>query len=59
MADIVALVLPFFGLILIGYVSGRLGDHSAQALGWLNFSSSMSRCRLCSSNSSRARRSNS
>ena len=37
MADIVALVLPFFGLILIGYVSGKLGDHSSQALGWLNF----------------------
>lgn len=37
MADIIALVLPFFGLILIGYVSGKLGDHSAQALGWLNF----------------------
>ena len=37
MADIVALVLPFFGLILIGYVSGKVADHSAGALGWLNF----------------------
>ncbi len=37
MADIVALVLPFFGLILIGYISGRLSKQPASALGWLNF----------------------
>ncbi|QLF70434.1 AEC family transporter [Peteryoungia desertarenae] len=37
MADIVALVMPFFGMILLGYVSGRLGKLSADALGWLNF----------------------
>ena len=37
MADILALVLPFFGLILIGYVSGRITRQPAEALGWLNF----------------------
>jgi predicted permease len=37
LADIIALVLPFFGLILIGYVSGRLTRQPAEALGWLNF----------------------
>ena len=37
MGDIIALVLPFFGLILIGYVSGRLTRQPAEALGWLNF----------------------
>ncbi|MCM2474775.1 AEC family transporter [Rhizobium sp. CG5] len=37
MADIVALVLPFFGLILIGYVAARLAYQPAGALGWLNF----------------------
>lgn len=37
MADIIALVLPFFGLILIGYISGKLGRQPATALGWLNF----------------------
>lgn len=36
MADIVALVLPFFGLILIGYVAARLAHQPAGALGWLN-----------------------
>ncbi len=37
MGDIIALVLPFFGLILIGYISGKLSKHEAGALGWLNF----------------------
>ena len=36
MADIVALVLPFFGLILIGYVVARIKRLPADALGWLN-----------------------
>lgn len=36
MADIVALVLPFFGLILIGYVVARVKQLPADALGWLN-----------------------
>lgn len=37
MGDIIALVLPFFGLILIGYISGRITHQPAGALGWLNF----------------------
>jgi predicted permease len=37
LGDIIALVLPFFGLILIGYVSGRVTRQPAEALGWLNF----------------------
>ncbi|MGF0538167.1 AEC family transporter [Agrobacterium sp. ES01] len=37
MADIIGLVLPFFGLILIGYVACKLAHQPAEALGWLNF----------------------
>ena len=36
MADIIALLLPFFGLILIGYVAARLTRQPAEALGWMN-----------------------
>lgn len=36
MADIVGLLLPFFGLILIGYVAARITKQPAEALGWLN-----------------------
>ncbi|MBP1850065.1 AEC family transporter [Rhizobium halophytocola] len=36
MADIVALVLPFFGLILIGFLVAKVKHHPAEALGWLN-----------------------
>ena len=36
MADITALLLPFFGLILIGYVAARVTRQPAEALGWMN-----------------------
>ena len=36
MAEISSLVLPFFGLILLGYVAARLRKLDEQALGWLN-----------------------
>lgn len=36
MADIVGLLLPFFGLILIGAVAARITKQPAEALGWLN-----------------------
>ncbi len=36
MADIVGLLLPFFGLILIGYVAACVTKQPAEALGWLN-----------------------
>ncbi len=36
MADIVALLLPFFGLILIGYLAARVTHQPAEALGWMN-----------------------
>jgi malonate transporter and related proteins len=36
MFEIVGLVLPFFGLIFIGYGAARLKPHSAEALDWLN-----------------------
>lgn len=36
MADITGLVLPFFGLILIGYVVAKWKRMPADALGWLN-----------------------
>jgi malonate transporter len=36
MADIASLVLPFFGLILLGYVAARWKKLDESALGWLN-----------------------
>ncbi|EJK84838.1 AEC family transporter [Rhizobium sp. AP16] len=36
MTDIVGLLLPFFGLILIGYIAARITKQPAEALGWLN-----------------------
>ncbi len=36
MADISALLLPFFGLILIGYLAARVTRQPAEALGWMN-----------------------
>lgn len=37
MADVATLVLPFFGLILLGYLAGRLRKLDEAALGWMNF----------------------
>jgi len=37
MLDVVALVLPLFSVIVIGYISGRLSSLGKDALGWLNF----------------------
>lgn len=37
MADILALVAPFFGLIFLGYFSGRLAKLPEEGLAWLNF----------------------
>ncbi|TDH39342.1 AEC family transporter [Pseudohoeflea suaedae] len=36
MAEIAGLVLPFFGLILLGYIAARITGQSQEALGWLN-----------------------
>lgn len=36
MTDVVALLLPFFGLILIGYVAANATKQPLEALGWLN-----------------------
>jgi malonate transporter and related proteins len=36
MAEIASLVLPFFGLILLGYIVARWKKLDAEALGWLN-----------------------
>ena len=36
MADIIGLVLPFFGMILLGYVVARITRQPVEALGWLN-----------------------
>ncbi|MBL0373043.1 AEC family transporter [Rhizobium sp. KVB221] len=37
MAEISALVLPFFGLILLGYGAGKVRKLGEESLGWLNF----------------------
>ncbi len=36
MADIAGLLFPFFGLIFIGYLAGRITRQPAEAMGWLN-----------------------
>ncbi|MBB4189560.1 AEC family transporter [Sinorhizobium terangae] len=36
MTEIAGLVLPFFGLIFLGYLTARLVDHPGEAMGWLN-----------------------
>ncbi|KQO80781.1 AEC family transporter [Rhizobium sp. Leaf262] len=36
MADIAGLLFPFFGLIFIGYLAGRVTRQPAEAMGWLN-----------------------
>lgn len=36
MSDIAGLVLPFFGLILLGYLAAKVKKEPAEALGWLN-----------------------
>src|SRR5262245_13037113 len=37
MADVLSLALPFFGLILLGFFSGRLAGLPESGLAWLNF----------------------
>lgn len=36
MADILGLVLPFFGLIFVGYLTAQISRQPAEAMGWLN-----------------------
>ncbi|MDQ0327118.1 putative permease [Rhodopseudomonas julia] len=36
MSDVVGLALPFFGLILLGFVAGRIWHEDEKALAWLN-----------------------
>ncbi|MBB3978043.1 hypothetical protein GGQ64_003257 [Rhizobium azooxidifex] len=36
MAEIMGLVLPFFGMILLGYLAAKITRQPAEALGWLN-----------------------
>ena len=37
MTDILKLALPFFGLIFLGFASGRIARLPERELGWLNF----------------------
>ncbi len=37
MLAVIALVLPLFGVILLGYISGRISSLGKDALAWLNF----------------------
>lgn len=36
MADIIGLVMPFFGIIFLGYAVARIRKQSVDALGWMN-----------------------
>lgn len=36
MTEIAGLVLPFFGLIFLGYLTARFVEHPGEAMGWLN-----------------------
>lgn len=37
MADILALAMPFFGVIFLGFVSGKIGRIPEEGMAWLNF----------------------
>ena len=37
MLDVVALVLPLFSVIILGYISGKVSSLGRDSLGWLNF----------------------
>lgn len=37
MQDVLSLALPFFGLILVGYASGKIRSLPASGLDWMNF----------------------
>ena len=37
MYEILTLILPLFGLIVIGFISARLTKHPVEQMGWLNF----------------------
>ena len=36
MTDVFGLVLPFFGLIFVGFVVARIARQPLEALGWMN-----------------------
>ncbi|MGB8817129.1 MAG: AEC family transporter [Rhizobiaceae bacterium] len=36
MIDVIGLVVPFFALILIGFILGKRASHELSALGWMN-----------------------
>ena len=36
MSDVIGLVLPFFGLILLGFIVARITRQPLDALGWMN-----------------------
>jgi len=36
MLEVLGLILPLFGLILLGFVGGKISKQSIEALGWLN-----------------------
>ncbi len=36
MLEVLSLTFPLFGLIILGFVGGRISDQPIQALGWLN-----------------------
>ncbi len=37
MIEVVSLIIPFFGLILVGVIAALLSKNDIEALGWLNF----------------------
>lgn len=36
MIEVLGLILPLFGLILLGFIGGKIANQSIEALGWLN-----------------------
>jgi len=36
MIEVLGLILPLFGLILLGFIGARISKQSIEALGWLN-----------------------
>ena len=36
MTEVISLAFPFFGLVLLGFLAGRIWRKEEDALGWLN-----------------------
>jgi predicted permease len=59
MSDVIGLVLPFFGVIFVGFLVARITRQPLEALGWMNIFIVYVALPACSSSCSPRRRSSS